>query len=135
MVVAGVESMMRPPVDDSLAHVTFRLCRMMLARKVLWDQDFGFEAPEMARALATTTAVVEEILENLDREGWIVRSHAPAAGGCRLALTERGTAAILGRGAAGEVGGESALAGGVDGDAAGGAGGALGTAAEELLAG
>lgn len=88
--------MMELPVDDSLAHVTFRLCRMMLARKVLWDQDIGFAAPELARALSTTTEVVEEVLGALEREGWIVRSD-----GARLALTERGTAAILGRGSAG----------------------------------
>ena len=76
-----------------LGEVTFRLCRLMLARKVLWDEDLGLDIDQLASALQSAPALVERAVAALDAEGWV----ALDAGGDRPVLTDAGVAAILGR--------------------------------------
>ena len=79
--------------DAPRAEVMFRLCRLMLARKVLWDEDIGLDLQQFASALDSTPATVAEILGAMQREGWVV---VDARGECP-SLTPSGVAAILGR--------------------------------------
>ncbi len=81
---------------------------MMLARKVLWDEDIGFDIAQFSKALDTTPAVVSEVLNGLEREGWVVIE----PNGERPILTDRGRDALLGRrgSAAGPSGGEPQIA-------------------------
>ncbi len=126
--------MIRSLDDESLARVTFRLCRFMLARKVLWDENCGFQLPELARALTTPEPVIEEIVTSLAREGWVTRCVDDDG---RLMLTERGAAEILGR--AVDSSKPAPQSGSVspscNGSAPSGAIGAIGAPAEELLGG
>jgi hypothetical protein len=82
-----------PAGDHPLAEVTFRLCRLMLARKVLWDDDAGFEIAQLAVALEAPSATVVTVLSALHGEGWVVVD----ADGGRPSLTASGVSAILGR--------------------------------------
>lgn len=92
-VIRVPESLQTPAVDGPLASLAFRLCRMILARKVLWDEDVGFDIPQFAAALDADPAAIREVLAALRREGWVV----PEVGGERPILTDRGLAALLGR--------------------------------------
>ncbi len=83
-----------PAVDEPQGQIAFRLCKMMLSRKVLWDEDVGFDIPQFATALGADSTVVAEVLHCLEREGWIVR----AEDGERPILTDYGVASLLGRG-------------------------------------
>ncbi len=87
------DSLQPPVVEEPLADVAFRLCRMMLARKVLWDEDIGFDVAQFAQALDTRPSVVRKVLQGLRAEGWIVLESE----GERPVLTDRGLAAVLGR--------------------------------------
>lgn len=66
----------------------------MLARKVLWDEDIGFDVAQFAQALDSSPSVVREVLQGLRTEGWVMLE----SGGERPIMTERGLAAVLGRG-------------------------------------
>jgi hypothetical protein len=92
-VIRVPDSLQTPEVDGPLATLAFRLCRMILARKVLWDEDVGFDIPQFAAALDAEPSAVREVLAALCHEGWVV----PEVGGERPILTERGLAALLGR--------------------------------------
>lgn len=80
-------------IEGPGAEATFRLCRLLLARKVLWDDEPGLSLGQLAAALDTTTAMVAEIVGALSREGWVTVD----AAGERPVLTTRGVAAIIGR--------------------------------------
>jgi hypothetical protein len=92
-VIRVPESLQMPAVDAPLASLAFRLCRMILARKVLWDEDVGFDVAQFAAALDAEPSAIREVLAALRREGWVV----PEVGGERPILTECGLAALLGR--------------------------------------
>lgn len=82
-----------PAGDHPLAEVTFRLCRLLLARKVLWDDDAGLDVARLAEALNTTISRVIEVVTALCREGWVVLG----TDGASPSLTTAGMSAILGR--------------------------------------
>ncbi len=75
-----------------LGEVTFRLCRLMLARKVLWDEDLGLDLQQLADALQSPPEVVQRAVAALDAEGWIELD----GGGDRPVLTAAGITAIRG---------------------------------------
>lgn len=79
--------------DGRIGEVTFRLCRLMLARKVLWDDDTGFAVEKLAETLEAPFEVVSRALGALSAEGWVDFD----ASGEQPSLTERGVAAIRGQ--------------------------------------
>lgn len=78
---------------DGLADVAFRLCRLMLARKVLWDDEEGLAVEQIAAALDTTAMVIDEVVRALKIEGWVTTDSS----GENPVLTPLGVSAILGR--------------------------------------
>ena len=85
----------RPRADeaDRIGEVTFRICRLMVARRVLWDEDIGLGIDKLAEAVGASPELVSRALRELDGEGWIVLDES----GEVPALTDLGVSSILGR--------------------------------------
>ncbi len=81
-----------PVPSGDVSQIAFRLCKLLLARRVLWDE-YGLGVEELAKTLGTSAGSVREALGDLESEQWVDL----CADRSSAALTEKGVVAILGR--------------------------------------
>ena len=92
VVMLAREIVDRDSEGGEVSQVAFRVCKLLLARRVLWDED-GIAVERMVEMLGATPSLLRQALGDLAGEEWVALDDKMTSAG----LTEKGVAALLGR--------------------------------------